>query len=109
MKQNKRKTANRSAKAGILFGTVTFVALSLLAGSITQISSEVGVVTWALDFLAYTLLNKLFYKLVVSLMVGGFVTFAVNMAEYGKAIKHNKVSPVRFEQQPEDAANTRIA
>lgn len=107
MKKTTQK--RRAARVGLLFGAVAFVALSLLVGGLVEVSHEVGFARWLADFAVYTLSNKLIYKLVASVAIGGFAAFASNMIAYGKAIKEHKVHRVRFQAKEETDSSTRIA
>lgn len=106
MAQKKRKS--NTVRIGVIFGLGTFVALSLLVGGFIEFSREVGNLRWFLEVAAYTVMNKLVYKLIASFAVGVVAAFAADMIAYGKAIKQHKVQRVQF-HQTEDKSSTRIA
>lgn len=105
----KRVRKSHTVRTGVLFGVGTFVALSFLAGGLIQISHDVGFFQWFADMLYYTITNKLIQKLIAAFVVGGFAAFVSSMIAYGKAIKHNKVQRVQFQETHKSENSTRIA
>ncbi len=82
-------------RAGLLAGATALILLSVFAGSLVEVSPEVGTLTWLVETAAYALVNKLPQKVLASLVVALCAGFASSMIAYGKATRAKRSRAVR--------------
>ncbi len=98
----RRQERAHPLRAGLLAGFAALVLLSILAGSLVEVSPDVGTLAWLAETAVYALVNKLPEKLAASLVVALFAGFASSMIAYGKASRARGSRPARprFDSRP---------
>ena len=97
---------------GSLFAVAAFILLSVFADGLVEFSRDVGFVPWLLDVLVYSFFNKLAYKLVASVAIGGTACFVSSMIAYGKSVRQKRstrAAAVRFQTAAGDSEIGRTA
>lgn len=95
----------------IVFGLITFVALSVFANGLIEITRNGSFLSWIGEVTAYAVMNRLGSKLIAAIAVGCAAGFVANMIAYGKAVKQQRLhrtTHVRFAGS-DDSDKTRTA